>query len=527
MNNKTRTTRLSLKTIFVHALLVGCIFVSRSQAGNCVTATPGRATIKVQGQEQSAIDNSAPCPRCPLIRVYDSGHLNIVVGSYTASVPYGKPSTPATLAQALAVVFNNDATSPVSASAVAANLLLTTKATGPTASYPLNVTAATTDDSGLFTKPSFSGSPANSLLSGGTGVVPQNRSVFYVDLNGSVEELLFNGAGFTTQNLTALAVGPQAIPYSQVISVLDAFGQEHVFYLDQNNNINQLFFNNGSAGTPGWTNQTLTGAFGGPAPLRGTPLTGLLDGFSERIFYLDTTDNVNQLFFNFDNGTWTNQTLTGTTGSPSAFESSLNSFADGLGKHVFYMDQNAHVRQLLLNNAGWINQDLTALAGSSIAGGAFTTSFADGYGEHVFYLDQLGTLTQLFSSNNGWVSQNVAAAAGAPPPSAFSSLTSFTDTCGEHVVYLDGSNNVTHLSFSGVGWSNQNLTALSSGPSAGWCTLWMGSAWADASDDGEHMFYPDPIGDVNHLVRTNGNWTNQNLTSLAGSPPAATCPVLR
>jgi hypothetical protein len=429
----------------------------------------------------------------------------------------------------LSDIFNHDGTSPVTASAVSANLLLTTKATGPTTSYPVNVTAATTDDSGLFTKPSFGGSPASTSLSGGTGVVPQNRSVFYVDLNGSVEELLFNGAGFTTQNLTAQTVGPRAIPDTQVMSVLDAFGQEHVFYLDQNNNINQLFFNNGSAGTPGWTNQTLTGAFGSPAPLRGGQLTGLLDGFSERIFYLDSTNNVNQLFFNFDNGTWTNQTLTGTTASPvAAFWSLLTSFADGLGKHVFYMDQNGHMRQLLLNNSGWINQDLTALAGSSIAGSSVTTtSFADGYGEHVFYLDQLGTLTQLFSNNNGWVSQNVAAAAGAPSASAFSSLTSFTDTCGEHVVYLDGSNNVTHLSFSGVGWSNQNLTALSGGPSVGWCTLWTGSAWADPSDDGEHMFYLDPIGDVNHLVRINGTWTNQNLATLAGSPPAATCPQLR
>jgi hypothetical protein len=51
----------------------------------------------------------------------------------------------------------------------------------------------------------------------------------------------------------------------------------------------------------------------------------------------------------------------------------LASFSDTLGEHMFYADNDAHVRQLYWDVSAWANQDLTTLSGASnLAAWGFT-----------------------------------------------------------------------------------------------------------------------------------------------------------
>ena len=111
----------------------------------------------------------------------------MAVNGFQASAGYGQGSTTATVASAIASVFNNSGSSPVNASVSGAALTLTSKQMGSSANYPLTW-GASTNLPGTVSQPSFSVSVANLTSGKNAGTAPgtiYNYSVAYAP-NGDV-----------------------------------------------------------------------------------------------------------------------------------------------------------------------------------------------------------------------------------------------------------------------------------------------------------------------------------------------------
>jgi hypothetical protein len=184
--------------------------------------------------------------------------------------------------------------------------------------------------------------------------------VLYIDGNGDVDQIWYQGTGFLYQNLTA---GGPAGTSDDLTSYLVADGA-HVYYIATDQDVNQLWWT-GSA----WVNQDLTAGVGGPPAMPGGGLANYSGPDGQHVFYIDANQNVNQLW-------WTGQTeiaqnLTAGAGAPlTAIGSPLTAFAlsDNI-PHVVYIDTNNHIEQLWWQGTGFVHQDLTAMTGGPAAGG--------------------------------------------------------------------------------------------------------------------------------------------------------------
>ncbi len=102
------------------------------------------ASVMIDGSEQSYIDYSgceyigSKPTHCPTY--YDSGSVIVNVNGYNATASYGRSSTPETVANDLANVFNGDPASPVVASLQGSMLLLSCKTAGVGSGYGLTTT---------------------------------------------------------------------------------------------------------------------------------------------------------------------------------------------------------------------------------------------------------------------------------------------------------------------------------------------------------------------------------------------------
>jgi RHS repeat-associated protein len=118
---------------------------------------------------------------------YDSGTVSVTLNDYQASVPYAQSSTTSSVAAALAVFFNGDNSSPVTASASGGVLTLTAKA--PDSNYALS-SGSTSNQPAAFTTPSFTISVSGSNLTGGSssgafGATP-SATLYTYDLNNNL-----------------------------------------------------------------------------------------------------------------------------------------------------------------------------------------------------------------------------------------------------------------------------------------------------------------------------------------------------
>jgi RHS repeat-associated protein len=144
---------------------------------NCPSST---MTATASGANLTGGVNSTPA-------IPDTGTVWVSVNGFQASAGYGQGSTTATVASAIASVFNNSGSSPVNASVSGAALTLTSKQMGAGANYALT-SGSSTNQPGTFSQPSFSVSVANLTSGKNAGTAPgtiYNYSVAYAP-NGDV-----------------------------------------------------------------------------------------------------------------------------------------------------------------------------------------------------------------------------------------------------------------------------------------------------------------------------------------------------
>jgi hypothetical protein len=112
---------------------------------------------------------------------YDSGSVWVTVNGFQATVSYGPGSTAATLASAIANVFNATTSSPVVARLSGTTINLVAKQSGAGTNYSLSSGSSTSQHT-LFAQPSFAVSVSGSTLTGGSSAAHLNRkgpALFY------------------------------------------------------------------------------------------------------------------------------------------------------------------------------------------------------------------------------------------------------------------------------------------------------------------------------------------------------------
>jgi RHS repeat-associated protein len=180
-----------------------------------LAATPGTGYAWIGGH----LDSSTviyPCGEqfCPRT-IWDTGTVSVTVNGFVASVSYGATSTDASIASALAAVFNTNQNSPVTATTSTSNacynstdacvINLTTKATGSATNYSLSATSMTNQPQ--YFSPSFNPGVSGSALRAGNDAQPAtyDSGTVYLTVNGYQASATYQQGSTTSSLASALA----------------------------------------------------------------------------------------------------------------------------------------------------------------------------------------------------------------------------------------------------------------------------------------------------------------------------------
>lgn len=324
--------------------------------------------------------------------------------------------------------------------------------------------------------------------------------------------------------------------HTQITGFVDYAGGEHIYYLDANSHLNQQFYIMGTS----WQSQDLTATYGGNTANADSPLTSYADANNgQHVFYVDTSGDLNQLYYPGSGTTWYPQDLGTSYSLPGVVGNSLASLINPAtdNQNVYYIDQFGHIQNAFYIGTGtaWQDQDLIGLYGGNTAvSGSPLIAFYDlpggvSGGQHVVYLDSSGNVNQLFYPGYGttWYPQNLTSlASGAVAAAGTSNLTAYVDRSGDqHIVYEDASNNIDQLIYtpSTNTWIVQNLSSYGGNTPESASHL---ASYIDATG-AQHIAYLDGSQNVNQMFYSSGNtWTTQNLTGAFGGNVAGAGSVL-
>jgi hypothetical protein len=131
------------------------------------SGSPGTGTVTIGGFEKSFCPPSCGrfCSRS--CATYDDGQVTIIVGTANWSAGYLQGSTSASVARALAALFNGDCNSPVNATVTGSTITFTARAFGASTNYSMSASSYSLDPHD-FNPPSFSATPSGPTLTGGS-----------------------------------------------------------------------------------------------------------------------------------------------------------------------------------------------------------------------------------------------------------------------------------------------------------------------------------------------------------------------
>jgi hypothetical protein len=290
---------------------------------------------------------------------------------------------------------------------------------------------------------------------------------------------------FLANDVTKTTGGPNPIVLSPLTSFTDAFG-DHLFFVDSNHHLNQssdahqLDFqtaSNTDLGVQSW---------GGISGYSSAGEFTFASTIFARVFYVSSNQHVHMLVSS-NGGPFGDSDLTSRTGNLLALQySSVTSFHDANGEHVFYSGANQHLYQLYgswisyyicspllgcgqVSYINWVNQDLTLAPTNAPLVAGELSSFSDGTGEHVFYISNDVHIHELQYANGSWSQQDLTLTAGTFPFGGQTGLTSLSNALGEQLFYIGSDLNVHDVFLSSSGGSVENITSSANGPIANPC----------------------------------------------------------
>ncbi|MBR7825961.1 hypothetical protein KDK95_06550 [Actinospica sp. MGRD01-02] len=344
------------------------------------------------------------------------------------------------------------------------------------------------------------------------------------------------GAKWATQDLTSQTKSP-GVAGGSAPSALFHDGFDSVYTVDDGSGDLQETYLRALGDT--WLSQDLTKDAGTPVVMADTSPSSLFhDGYAS-VYTVDADGELQETYLpaaGFPGDAWHTQSLSLASGTPKVLPGSspVAIFHDGYTS-VYTIDANGDLQETYLSAMGgkWITQDLSANLHIPPTVTTPTAVFHDGY-TSVFTVDSgSGDVRETFlpAIGDNWTTQDLTAnyhvpaadqdwATGNPTAPAALYHTGYTS-----VYYLDkstGGVDEAYLPAIGGAWRFQNLSTNYGTPAASQTVSPLvhyaangGLTWTslytvdEGTDELQETFLPG-IG---------GNWTTQDLFSIAGTPP--------
>ncbi len=399
----------------------------------------------------------------------------------------------------------------------------------------------------------FTLSPLNVWYTPGPGTVGPSQTVYFPQspMHVGVEGVIPISAGsgqtahvtliiydFLGQFLCGTTITVEAVDVPALSAEMNTIGGDNEtdeYYKGLDLNLYQLSW------TSTWQPSANITALSGYAPLLDTfsPIASQTDAAYNKleVFYLDSAQNVEALFF--DNGlkTWSHKNITAAAGAAPAKTGSplvslVNSYAGTI--QVDYLDGAGHIWQLYsADRVTWHTINLSASAGAlPVASNSPLVGLVNPLTSSVdvYYIGTDGIVHQLWwSATWGWNSNAPGAIAGAPNPASGSALVGLVkmDTNSINLYYLTPDHHIRELWWnSSAGWQSDDVTAATGGAvnAAAGSTLATIEVPTYPSPTVQ-LYYFDSNWKLKQLSFTNGwwgqYWSAGDPTSGTGAPNAA------
>jgi hypothetical protein len=356
-------------------------------------------------------------------------------------------------------------------------------------------------------------------------VTPWNNQqhVNFIGANNDIYELYYNGSLWIYNDLCSFTGSPPAASGSPVVGYVTPWNnQQQVVYLGNDNDIHQLFWNGQQ-----WNSSDLTQLTGAPAPIARSALTGYFTTYNQQqhINYIGTDYHVHELVW--ANGHWNHNDLTHSTGAPAAalgtrlvgYETAYNN-----QQHVFFIDTNIHVHELVYGGGHWTHGDHTQnTPGAEIP--AWPVNALTGYvttfnnQQHIIYLGRDNHVHELVWANSRWTDNDLTRLTGAPLMPTNGGLDGYMTSSNsqQHVNFLGVDSHVHELWYDGQQWHHNDLTNAAPNvplPAPG-SRL---DGYETSFNNQQHVNFLGVDGHV-HELWFDSQWHHNDLTNIAYSTP--------
>jgi hypothetical protein len=324
--------------------------------------------------------------------------------------------------------------------------------------------------------------------------------------------------------------------------------QQHVNYVDNNGHVRELFFDGST-----WHDNDLFDSpiSAGELPSNWAASMNAIDGYptdwnnQQHVNYIGAGDgHVHELFF--DGSTWHDNDLFKLAGIATDSQGNNNTVGNNntlegyptpwnQQQHVNYIGEDDHVHELFFDGSTWHDNDLFKLAGIPQASVAINSAL-DSYAgpdqqQHVNYIGQGGVVNELFFDGNSWHSNDLFELAGNIPGSflgpIYNALNGYAGpNQQQHVNWVDGNGHVRELFFDGSTWHDNDLfkSPISAGelPSNAAANISTSALHGYAGpNQQQHVHYIGATDShVHELFFDGSTWHDNDLFKLAGNPQA-------
>jgi hypothetical protein len=186
---------------------------------------------------------------------------------------------------------------------------------------------------------------------------PNEQShVYYVAQSDSqhIHQLFYNGVSWENQDLTALSGGPTSS--GGPIAGFSVGNYQYVYYSSRSSHVHQLLYNNVN-----WTDTDISAKSETQALASfGANIIAFTTTPALHVYYLDTNNDIRQLF-SPDGTKWQDENLTNFN-DPSKNVSLSTGFNIGNLQYLYWVDgDGGDTHQLSYNNSVWSDTDITKL----------------------------------------------------------------------------------------------------------------------------------------------------------------------
>ncbi len=347
-----------------------------------------------------------------------------------------------------------------------------------------------------------------------------HQHVNFIGADNDIYEFYYNGNIWVYNDLCSLAGSPPAATTgSAVVGYVTPWdNHQNVVYIANDGDIHLLFWDGRQ-----WNPSDLTQLAGAPAPIAGSALIGYVTAYNQQqhVSYIGTDHHVHELVG--AGGHWNHGDLTQAAGAPAAapgsklvgYETAYNS-----QHHVFFIDSNIHIHELLYGSGRWTHGDHTqntpgaeipAWPLNALAG--YVTTFNNQ--QHVIYLGRSGHVHELAWSGSGWTDNDLTLLTNSTPMSTAGGLDGYVTTPNsqQHVNYVGTDSHVHELWYDGQHWNHNDLTNASGG--AALAAPYSGiDGYESAFNGQQHVNYLGVDGHV-HELWFQSQWGRNDLTAIS------------